>query len=1202
MAGTNIYSVYRRTARAAAQQRVVKKTTNVDVERARTDFAYFCEVVGDKPPAAHHKEWHKYLCTDIDTECLVGIGGPNIDILAPRGPLAVSMPVATPQGWRQIGDLVLGDPVFAEDGSVTEVIDIDDYEESPTWNVIFSDGASVVCDDQHLWKVRRMGTDDKGTWRIMTLNEIRTQETTGSSGNWRTGVSRVTTNCLEGETPWLDSRGYARYQIPITEPVQYPKSTLPLDPYLIGALIGDGGISEKSSIRLTSADSEIIERCSASLPAEHELVPVPGAKYDYKIVKINREKNKPNEVLNALRALGLQEKNSIDKFIPDVYKFACVEERITLLQGLLDTDGTVGNNRTGGGTISFCSSSYQLILDVVEVVRSLGGIATIQASRCDHYNTADGCKIKTKNPSWKVGIKLPPQIAPFYLPRKINKYRPCSKYLPCRSIARIEPAAPERVRCITVAHEQHTFLTKDYIVTKNSAKSTILGLYTAWTVGIHALHKKPLKILYISYTVDVARPKSAAIKRIIEESKIYKEIFPTVKIAKGINSNEYWSIDWKFAGIKSTGEEEFTVCCAGLKGAVTSKRSHLCLTGDTLVHTQRGLVPIRDIYQTPGDYRVQTLNPRTDCLEWSGIQGVSRRLTDRFIHVETSSGDLIRATPEHPFYIPGRGIIEANDLQAGDQLIEITNYLQNTDQSSLSSVLRKVHSKQQLEANFNQEQSQSLLVLKKMCGASKTGTGPQSVSGMFNSFSPRQLSSTVLLKEVFQQSTLQKNAWQNESALEAREKQTKPSGFASGCAPTRQYTVRSLQYQGANVSCKTTSKQKQSSCSPYRCQSEEQRSGEFNYLVQTMSRGLSSISRKSWSSGATITAISRVCSDQEYVYDLETESGNHNFFAGKSGYCVANCIIDDAIKSADDIKNRDIRAAMEDNWNSVIVPTMFEGGRAICLGTRFRHDDVHTSTFTPENNWVQIVQSAITVDEHGDEISYWPEMWSLEYLSERRRQAPIAFSFQYQNQIVQTSELSLSPDLIVKGAIATQFDTLGIGVDLSAGVREQNDYTVFVMGGRVGDKIQIIDCKRLRIMGNLEKLEALMEMMEEWGVVHKDKTQYFPTGSSIDVWSEAVAYQASLEADFKRICLGDHGLYNINWHAVKGFRGDKIARFRGIMGLFEQRKIIFNKYRRFGPLIDEIVNFGVSGHDDAVDALVWLCNGLMTRGKLQLEY
>jgi hypothetical protein len=429
----------------------------------------------------------------------------------------------------------------------------------------------------------------------------------------------------------------------------------------------------------------------------------------------------------------------------------------------------------------------------------------------------------------------------------------------------------------------------DILAPRGSAKSTVLGLYTAWAIGIHALNKMPLKILYISYTVDVARPKSAAIKRIIEESKIYKEIFPTVKIAKGINSNEYWSIDWKFAGIKSTGEEEFSVCCAGLKGAVTSKRSHLC-------------------------------------------------------------------------------------------------------------------------------------------------------------------------------------------------------------------------------------------------------------------------------------------------------------------------IIDDAIKSSDDIKNKDIRQAMEDNWNAVIVPTMFEGARAICLGTRFRHDDIHNTTFLPASGWKQIVQSAITVDEEGEETSYWPEMWSLEYLSERRRTAPVAFSFQYQNQIVQTSELSLSPDLIVKGTIATEFDTLGVGVDLSAGVREQNDYTVFVMGGRVKDKIHIIDCKRVRVMGNLEKLELLMEMMEEWGIIHKDGKNYFPTGSSIDVWSEAVAYQASLEADFKRICLQEQGLYNLIWHPVKGFRGDKVARFRGIMGLFEQRKIIFNKFRKMTHLTDEIVNFGVSSHDDCVDALVWLCNGLMTRGKLELEY
>ena len=430
----------------------------------------------------------------------------------------------------------------------------------------------------------------------------------------------------------------------------------------------------------------------------------------------------------------------------------------------------------------------------------------------------------------------------------------------------------------------------DLLAPRGSAKSTVLGLLTAWAIGIHTYEKLPLQILYLSYTVDIARSKSATIKRIIE-SKRYQEVFPSVRLLKNVTSNEYWSIDHKFAGIDTTGEEQFTLCAAGLKGSVTSKRSHLVM-------------------------------------------------------------------------------------------------------------------------------------------------------------------------------------------------------------------------------------------------------------------------------------------------------------------------IDDAIKSAADIANPDIRKQMQENWNAVIAPTMFEGARAICLGTRFRHDDIHSTTFNEQNNWSQIVLSAILNDpETGDEKSYWPEMWSLDYLKEKKRQAPIAFSFQYMNQVVRQNELSLAPELIVKAEISTEFDTLGVGVDLSAGTKEKNDYTVMVLGGRIGDRIHIIDYRRIRVMGNLEKLDAMKELLNDWSIIGIDENKnYYPTFSTCDIWSEAVQYQASLEADFKRVCLNNEGLYNLIWHPVKGFRADKLARFRGIMGMFEQRKIVFNKYRKFQALTDEIVNFGVSSHDDCVDALVWLCNGLMTRGKLELEY
>ena len=883
-----LHLAYRRNARAAAKNYTVKPADNQEaVKKAREDFSFFCEYVANKPPASHHKDWHGHFVTGEDSVCLKNIAGPNIDLLGPRGPLAVSTPVATPNGWVPIGELQVGDIVFSEHGQLTEVVGISDYEESLTWEVVFTDGSSVRCDDQHLWKVRRMGTDGKGDWRSMTLNEIRTQKTVGIKGNGRPGAltQRVAATCESGETPWLDSRGYPRYQIPVTQPVEYPATELPLDPYLLGALLGDGSLSS-NNLSLCSADPEIVERCSLGLPEDYRFNKV--AKYDYTIsrVKGNLIGGKPSVVREILKTLGVYGKTSLDKFIPKSYLTASIPDREALLQGLLDTDGTVAS--TGG--VSFCTTSTALVKDVTELVQSLGGIATQRASQLNTYLNKHQERVRTTTPSVTLGIKLPDSIKPFHLHRKAQRYSPCTKYLPCRSIKNICPSTTEKVRCIEVTDTCHTFLTKDYIVSHNSAKSTTLGLFTAWAIGVHTTAKLPLQILYLSYTVEIARPKSAAIKRIIESRK-YQEVFPAVRLLKNVTSNEYWSVDHKFAGIESIGDEMFTLCAAGLKGSVTSKRSHLCL-------------------------------------------------------------------------------------------------------------------------------------------------------------------------------------------------------------------------------------------------------------------------------------------------------------------------IDDCIKSATDIANPDIRKAMQDNWNAVISPTMFEGGRAICLGTRFRHDDIHATTFNEQNNWRQIVLSAIQQDpKTGDELSYWPEMWSLEYLKEKKRTAPVAFSFQYMNQIVRQGELSLAPELIVKAEIATEFDTLGIGVDLSAGIKEKNDYTVMVLGGRIDDRIHIIDYRRIRAMGNLEKLDEMKELLNDWSIIGKDDNgNYFPTFSTCDIWSEAVQYQASLEADFKRICLNDEGLNNLIWHPVKGFRADKLARFRGIIGMFEERKIIFNRFRNFTNLFEELTNFGVSSHDDCVDALVWLVNGLAKKGKLQFDY
>ena len=104
------------------------------------------------------------------------------------------------------------------------------------------------------------------------------------------------------------------------------------------------------------------------------------------------------------------------------------------------------------------------------------------------------------------------------------------------------------------------------------------------------------------------------------------------------------------------------------------------------------------------------------------------------------------------------------------------------------------------------------------------------------------------------------------------------------------------------------------------------------------------------------------------------------------------------------------------------------------------------------------------------------------------------------------------------------------------------------------------------------------------------------------IWPEAVAYQTSFEGDFKRIMFEERGLYNLTCSPVKGFKGDKLARLRGVLGLYEHKRIAWNKWRKWDVLEEELLNFGHSQHDDAVDSMVLTIGGLLRRGNLQLDY
>jgi len=350
-----------------------------------------------------------------------------------------------------------------------------------------------------------------------------------------------------------------------------------------------------------------------------------------------------------------------------------------------------------------------------------------------------------------------------------------------------------------------------------------------------------------------------------------------------------------------------------------------------------------------------------------------------------------------------------------------------------------------------------------------------------------------------------------------------------------------------------------------------------------------------WSIDFDYAGIDRV-GDEEFTLRA---AGLRGSITSKRAHLV---IVDDPIKSSADIKNPAIRDEMNNNWSSVIAPIVFEGGRSICLGTRFHPLDIHKTMFSPSKGWKQVSQEALTYDAQGEAVSYWPEQWSVEYLQQQKELDPVAFAFQYQQQPVMTSDLVLSPDLIIKGEVVTEFDSLAVGIDLSASKNETSDYTAFVLGGRLKDKFYIIDAHQVRSIGNLEKIDLLCDMLVEWGILELQDDQYFPTYSTVTLVVEAVAYQASLAADLKRVLLNERGLGNLHIHEVKGFRGDKVARFRGTLGLLENKKVIFNKYRKFDALTDQLINVGATSHDDLLDAYTWLITFLQRRGNFSVEY
>jgi hypothetical protein len=363
----------------------------------------------------------------------------------------------TPTGRKRIGDIKVGDKVIGSNGQSINVVGVYPQGIKKLYKITFSDGHSIkVCED-HLWNVKLNG----GTKSYMTLSVkdlLDTEQKITYTGTGRNIKKEYTIS-----TYYKDKQNRNKWSIPIVKPINFQPKGLkkvnanisrneqPIHPYILGALIGDGGLSQKS-IRFSSVDEEIINRIQLHLPDDLELKKVKGNNCDYSIVT---KKGNRNSLTKKLRNLGLMGLKSEHKFIPEEYKYALVSQRIVLLNGLLDTDGSCTNHG-----VEFYSSSKQLAYDVVELVQSLGGIAKIRMKKTTHLN------------SYIVRVNLPRGLEPFLLSRKKDKYK-ISKVF-SRYITNIEPIDDAEAICISVDAPDNLYVTEHALVTHNTTTSESL--------------------------------------------------------------------------------------------------------------------------------------------------------------------------------------------------------------------------------------------------------------------------------------------------------------------------------------------------------------------------------------------------------------------------------------------------------------------------------------------------------------------------------------------------------------------------------------------------------------------------------------------------------------------------------------------------------------------------------------------------------
>lgn len=403
----------------------------------------------------------------------------NLKILlyGPPGPQPVSTMIPTPNGMKRMGDLKVGDKVFDKNGAPTTVTEIHPKGVQDVYEVEFLDGRKARCTIDHLWTVYRRS---HGKWHeeVLPLEHILRDSNL--------------TKCDDGST---SISGEKRYSIPANGKAQFNERPITIDPYVMGVFITNGCLTDKY-LRVSQPTPEvpniIAEICNFQVEKRSSDV----NDYSYIFYDQNHNRIRTDEFFKDYSEL-IGTKSPFRK-IPEDYLFNSISNRMKLLQGLMDGDGSIifrKDREWMSPIIRYNSTSKELIEQVMWLLRSLSFRCNIVPDNRDRYTSGYCADISiTGHPNeipslFKVSYKVANAIESMEKFKnlkddKLLKWNTDYERTKFVSVKKLDN--PEEVMCIKVDNDEHLYLTEDFVVTHNTGKDSIAKMIASeWNRNIY---------------------------------------------------------------------------------------------------------------------------------------------------------------------------------------------------------------------------------------------------------------------------------------------------------------------------------------------------------------------------------------------------------------------------------------------------------------------------------------------------------------------------------------------------------------------------------------------------------------------------------------------------------------------------------------------------------------------------------------------